>query len=212
MPVVLEFRTGGSLSHVACAPSCIQSRLIEAGISTTMAYIERLAGTTLADGTGFPGCLRALAAFNVGASETSAIEPGYVMNPMLPDVVPIVGFAAYFRARQMGVDAIVMDDPEPVPPPAPVPHPPSTEDAAMPLLGQFIARTTTGQLAYFISDGMRFRHVLNPTDEAGVSATGPWFNGGQPLRLWSPNPVADAAAFGVPADAATAALLGLSFP
>jgi surface antigen len=100
---------------------------------------------------------------------------------------------------------------KPTPAPPPAPHPTPEDD--MPKLGQFIAKTTTGVLAYFISDGMHFRHVLNPTDEAGVSATGPWFNGdGQPLRLWNPIPVADITAFGTPANKETADLLGLTFP
>ena len=88
----------------------------------------------------------------------------------------------------------------------------------MPKLGQFIAKTVappagTGGDAVFISDGMHFRHVTNPVDEQDVLGTGPWFNGdGLPLRMWSPNPVADVYAFGVPADAATARILGLPFP
>jgi hypothetical protein len=93
------------------------------------------------------------------------------------------------------------------------------EDFDVPKLGLFIARLAAGGSGVFVSDGMHFRHVPGPTtavpdslnDEMKV--TGPWFNGdGQPLRLWNPNPVADVAAFGVPADAATATLLGLPFP
>jgi len=127
MPVVEEFSSGGPLSHVACAPSCIQSRLIEVGIDVSIEFIESLAGTTLADGTGFPGCIRALDYWHIGSSETSDAPAGYIMNPMLNHIVDISQFPVYFAARQGGVDALVMDDPLPIPPP-PIPTPIPEED------------------------------------------------------------------------------------
>lgn len=102
----------------------------------------------------------------------------------------------------------------PLAPPAP------PEEPHMAKLGLFIAKDVqTGGNAVFVSDGMFFRHVPGPTpqvpnpepDEA--QAVGPWFNGdGLPLRLWNANPVADVKAFGTPANAETAALVGLPFP
>lgn len=121
MPVVLEFASGGILSHVACAPACIESRLLEAGIhSDSMALIEQIAGTTLSGGTTWDGILRALANFRIpGTTDTGPCPPGYVMNPMLDAVQPMAAFPAYLAARQGGY--ISVPDPHVVPPPPPPP-------------------------------------------------------------------------------------------
>jgi len=209
--VINEFVDGGSFEHADCAPASFQSWLLDrTSTRTTIREIERLAGTT-AYGTGWKGI--EVAGLHFGYQiHFVPNDPitGFVMNPGGGYVDPPADFPAYLAATQGG--CLVLPNVG-APLPKPIPTPPTKPEDDMPKLGQFIAKTTTGGLAYFISDGMHFRHVLNPTDEAGVSATGPWFNGdGQPLRLWNPQPVADIAAFGVPANKETADLLGLTFP
>lgn len=204
MTVVDEFTDGGSFEHEDCGPASLQSWFVDkTDVQTTIKEIEDLAGTNL-NGTGFKGLEVAGQHFGLEIKfSPDNPAPGYIMNPGgFASVVDISQFPAYLATTQGG--CLVLPNIVPLPP---------TPEEEMPKLGQFIAKTTTGQLAYFISDGMHFRHVLNPQDEAGVTVTAPWFNGdGQALRLWNPNPVADVAAFGVPANAETAALLGLTFP
>lgn len=101
------------------------------------------------------------------------------------------------------------------PPTPPAPDPPKEPTE---MLVIFYATVTAGQYkgvnAGFISNGMTFRWIRD-TGQLGdiVNATGPAFNGGQPIETWSGgSPVADVGAFGVPADALTASMLGLPFP
>jgi hypothetical protein len=132
MPVVLEFSDGGRFEHEDCAPASIQSRLREQGIVTTVDEIETLAGTSLS-GTGFPGCARALQHFGVPAALHYGNPPaGYVMNPMLADVVGEAEFASYLATTQGGYLAAGSYLPTPPPPkPPPPPTPVTPEDSEM---------------------------------------------------------------------------------
>lgn len=103
--------------------------------------------------------------------------------------------------------------------PLATPDPPTPEETEVPKLSLFIAKVQGGGTAAFVGDGVWFRHIPGPTPDVAnpepdeAAAVGPWFNGdGLPLRLWSPTPVADVAAFGRPQDEATAMLLDPAWP
>lgn len=133
------------------------------------------------------------------------------------ETFPLAVLVAADLCETLEIDAVMPRD---VPTPAPSPAAPEDE-----MLGQFIARTKpdangkTG-LAYFISNGMRFRHILNPSEEADELAVGAWFNGGRPVPMWpgcaSGNPVADLVVFGNPDNLETFELLdpayGATYP
>ncbi len=221
MTIVNEFTSGGPLAHVACAPAALQSYLLDrTPIRTTMHVLEMLSGTHVGPdpGTQFTGIINAGRHFGLEIKFSGDNpSPGHIMNPGgFANPVDVSAFPSYLAASQggclvlpsVGAPLFVSD-----------PHHPSPEESEMPKLGLFIATDVDGVNAVFISDGMHFRHVPGPTatvpkplpDEQAV--VGPWFNGdGVPLRLWNQNPVADVSAFGVPADAASAKLLGLPFP
>jgi hypothetical protein len=132
MPVVLEFSDGGRFEHEDCAPASMQSRFREQGIVTSVDEIELLAGTSLS-GTGFPGCVRAFQHFGVAAAlHYGDPPPGYVMNPMLSEIVDLAEFGSYLATTQGGYLAAGAYLPAPPPPKPPTPPTPVTpEDADM---------------------------------------------------------------------------------
>ena len=218
MTIINEFATSpASLSHVACAPSSLQSWFIDkTGIRTTIGEIEALADTSFPNGTSFLGIEAAVTHFGASWAWGDPTQ-GYIMNPGGGYIDENTLFGEYLAARQGGHDCLHLT-PSAAPPPPPPPPPPGVYDEDM-ALRQFVAKTVappigTGGNAVFISNGMQFRHVLSPGDESGVSATAPWFNGdGKPLLMWANGAaVGDVYAFGTPANAHTAAILGLSFP
>ncbi len=75
-----------------------------------------------------------------------------------------------------------------------------------------VAGEYKGQQAQFVSNGMFYRWIQNTTQLGDISqVVGPVFNKG-PVQTWTPGqPVLDPGAFGTPADAVTAAMLGLPF-
>lgn len=121
MPIVNEFTDGGVYEHFDCAPACVQSRLIQGGIVTTIDEIEELAGTKPPRGTLFPGiesCLRHYGVVEVFSAGEP--PPGWIMNPAGGRIVAPSSFPAYLAAAQGG--CIVMADPAaPPPPPPPTP-------------------------------------------------------------------------------------------
>lgn len=218
MTIVNEFTDGGTFEHEDCGPASLQSWFIDrARVRTTVKVIEGLAGTDL-NGTGFTGLINAGQHFGEQIKFSGDNPPrGYIMNPGgFTSIVDISEFDSYLEATQGG--CLVLPNIVWAPAPTPAPEPDTQEDDDMPKLSLFVAKTPVGN-AVFVSDGMFFRHVPSPTpgvpnpepDEATL--TGPWFNGdGKALRLWNANPVGDVAAFGTPANAETAKLVGLPFP
>jgi hypothetical protein len=88
------------------------------------------------------------------------------------------------------------------------PPPPSRRTE---MLIMFLARGVDGNVGVFISNGIHFKHVENDVQYNDyINLTGPFFNGGAPVKYWG-GPVGDVGAFGVPADAVSATLLGLPF-
>lgn len=75
-----------------------------------------------------------------------------------------------------------------------------------------VAGPSTGVNAQFVSNGMRFRWIQNPS-QLGDILNGPGlvFNSG-PVQQWPGGAVADVGAFGNPDDPETATMLGLTFP
>ncbi len=75
-----------------------------------------------------------------------------------------------------------------------------------------VAGEYKGQQAQFVSNGMFYRWIQNTTQLGDISqVVGPVFNKG-PVQTWTPGqPVLDPGAFGTPADAVTAAMLGVPF-
>lgn len=159
MPVVLEFSSGGPYAHVACAPSCIQSRLIEQGNAASILTIEALAHTTMG-GTFFdPGCMVCLSHYGILNQITGDCPAGYIMNPMLDKVVDISLFHTYLAARQGGLDTLIMagatgPTPPPVPAPPKPPKPVPQED---------------DDVAYLASAGVRPKgETLDPNGQGAV--------------------------------------------
>jgi hypothetical protein len=109
------------------------------------------------------------------------------------------------------VDAIAPAD---TPPPSPPPPPQETK-----MLIVFWATVTngpsTGINAAFVGDGIHFRWIATEQQLKDIlNGTGPAFNG-KAVQQWNtpPAPAAvDVGAFGTPANATTAAMLGLPFP
>lgn len=123
MPIVNEFTDGGAFEHADCAPACIDSRLLQAGIHVGIPLIEQRAGTG-PNGSLFPGIERCLRSFGVVNVFSGADPPaGWIMNPAGGRLVSPVAFPQYLAASQGG--CIVMADP-PVPTP-PIPPPPIEE-------------------------------------------------------------------------------------
>lgn len=85
-------------------------------------------------------------------------------------------------------------------------------------LQTFVATVVAGQFkgvnATFVGDGSTFRWVENQSQLNDiVNGTGPYFNGGPLPAVWADGkPVADPMAFGTPANATTASMLGLTYP
>ena len=79
----------------------------------------------------------------------------------------------------------------------------------------FYSTNVNGVDAAFVGDGSHFRWIETEAQLSDiVNGTGPAFNG-KAVRVWNAppaGPVADPMAFGTPANAATAAQLGLPFP
>jgi hypothetical protein len=123
MPLVDEFTDGGAYEHDDCAPACIQSRLLQGGVQTSVRQIEVIAGTG-PTGTFFPGIERALRYYGVAEAYSAAAPPaGWIMNPAGGRLISPDAFPAYLAASQGG--CIVMADP--TGPPTPPPPPPIEE-------------------------------------------------------------------------------------
>ena len=138
-------------------------------------------------------------------------EPSATSWPAAPSPWPsIIAWQRSFVGSVPGINGSVDIDAVVAPAPAPVPKPvpPAIIDDDM--LIAFVAALPDGKsLATFLSDGMFFRHVENQQALADLAVTVKDFNGAS-LTTWANGaPVADLDAFGVPADAATADLLGL---
>jgi hypothetical protein len=122
MPVINEFTDGGAFEHVDCGPACIESRIRESGIVTSVRQIELLAGTG-PNGTLFPGLERALRFFGVACSFSPNDPPqGWIMNPAGGRLLDPSFFPAYLRASQGGC-IVVADSSIPPRPPIPVKEP-----------------------------------------------------------------------------------------
>lgn len=95
----------------------------------------------------------------------------------------------------------------PAPPPAPL-QPQETK-----MLIVFYAKNVDGVDAAFVGDGTSFRWIETEAQLADVMAVGAAVNG-KAVQVWNAPtaPVGDPMAFGTPANAATAAQLGLPFP
>jgi hypothetical protein len=212
MTIINEFATSPSnLSHVACAPSSLQSWFLDkTGVRTSIGEIEALADTTFPNGTSFLGIEAAITHFG---GSWSWITPtrGYIMNPGGGYIDSSALWAEYFAARQGGNDALSLTPPNTPPPPPP---PPVYNEEEM-ALRKFVAKNPkTGVAAIFVTNGVQFYREQNPVDDGGVNIVGPWINGdGKPLLMWSSwTPVADVFAFGRPVDKDAADFLGLVFP
>lgn len=160
MHLVDEFTSGGPLAHVACAPACILSRLMDDGVATSMAKIEQAAGTG-PQGTLFPGIESCLTQYGVANHFQGSNPPsGWIMNPAGGRLVPPSEFPAYLAASQGG--CIVMDDPIVVPKPHPLPTP----EEHMRLM------TPGPNTGIFLLSGDLYVPISNSADEANIKASG----------------------------------------
>lgn len=161
MPIVQEFSDGGVFEHEDCAPASMYSRCLEGGVKATVRELEQLAGTNL-NGTGFPGCVVALEHFGIAAALSNVARAGYVMNPMIPSIVPASDFARYLAAAQEGNCFVSMAASDPAPtPPTPVP-----EEDEVPFLATAGVRPKgetadpNGQGAIYLCFGAFKRHIV----------------------------------------------------
>ena len=153
MPLVNEFTSGGPLAHVACAPACIESRLIQGGLTVPISEVEAVAGTAIPVGTLDPGIERCLRYFGVANSFSASSPPsGWIMNPAGGRLVSPAAFPQYLAASQGG--CIVMADPV-TPPPPPIEEPEMQtfviEPGAEPTLIPGLAGTSTLNLVADVS-------------------------------------------------------------
>jgi hypothetical protein len=225
-------KAGGLLTGAYCSqlddPTWVRTRATALGI---ISILDDESGID-ADNAGTDGWLATSGAHLYGGSGVQATHrthghPGYVFaeyptagNPdglnWPPGVAPPVParpmgwqYADSGRVGGLSVDLSVFD-PAIFGAPVPAPNPP--QETKMLIL--FYATNVNGKPATFIADGISFRWIESAAQNADVLAVGAVVNG-KPVQIWNAPPaapVADPMAFGTPANAATAAQLGLPFP
>ena len=193
--VINQVTDGGHFPQSDCAVACTMTILLERGISVSGLTIERDEGTTAA-GTIIDYIPPTLAQFGITSRIVNGEPaPGYIGNVAWGGLLDPSHFPEYLAAA-IG-RYVQVDDAHPTPPPP-------QEDNEM---QQVIVVDKAGH--YFQADGTHVRYLETTAEVADIE----WVAANvfkKPVVVM--NPVGDVLAYGNPANARTASILGVAFP